>query len=91
MNLSVLAWALAMGTDVGGSATPIGASANVVGTSAGGERTDHMIGWGKYCRSSGSCDNNSSPHIHGDAYLQGIVNRLCIDYVQKGGLPWENR
>ena len=33
VDLSILAWALAMGTDVGGSATPIGASANVVGTS----------------------------------------------------------
>lgn len=31
VNLSVLAWALAIGTDIGGSATPIGASANVVG------------------------------------------------------------
>ena len=31
VNLTVLAWALAIGTDIGGSATPIGASANVVG------------------------------------------------------------
>ena len=31
VDLSVLAWTLAMGTDIGGSATPIGASANVVG------------------------------------------------------------
>ena len=30
VDLSVLAWALSMGTDIGGSATPIGASANVV-------------------------------------------------------------
>ena len=30
VDLSILAWALAMGTDIGGSATPIGASANVV-------------------------------------------------------------
>lgn len=30
VNLTVLAWALAIGTDIGGSATPIGASANVV-------------------------------------------------------------
>ena len=30
--LPILAWALALGTDIGGSATPIGASANVVGT-----------------------------------------------------------
>lgn len=33
VSLSTLAWALSMGTDIGGSATPIGASANVVGTS----------------------------------------------------------
>ncbi len=31
VDLSMLAWTLAMGTDIGGSATPIGASANVVG------------------------------------------------------------
>ena len=33
MDLSVLAWALSMGTDIGGCGTPIGASANVVGIS----------------------------------------------------------
>ena len=33
VDLSLLAWALSIGTDLGGSATPIGASANVVGTS----------------------------------------------------------
>ena len=33
VDLSVLAWTLSMGTDIGGSATPIGASANVVGIS----------------------------------------------------------
>ena len=49
VNLAVLAWALSMGTDVGGSATPIGASANVVGTSVAA-REGHPIGWGKYCR-----------------------------------------
>ena len=31
VDLETLSWALAMGTDIGGSATPIGASANVVG------------------------------------------------------------
>ena len=29
MDLSVLAWALSLGTDLGGNATPIGASANI--------------------------------------------------------------
>lgn len=47
-SLSVLAWALSMGTDIGGSATPIGASANVVGTSVSA-KAGHPIGWGKYC------------------------------------------
>lgn len=49
MNLSVLAWALSMGTDIGGSATPIGASANVVGTSLAA-REGYPISWGKYCK-----------------------------------------
>lgn len=49
MSLSVLAWALSMGTDIGGSATPIGASANVVGTSVAA-RAGYPISWGKYCR-----------------------------------------
>ena len=47
--LATLAWSLAMGTDVGGSATPIGASANVVGTSAAA-KAGHPIGWGTYCK-----------------------------------------
>jgi Na+/H+ antiporter NhaD/arsenite permease-like protein len=49
VDLSVLAWALAMGTDIGGSATPIGASANVVGTSVAA-REGHPVTWGKYCK-----------------------------------------
>lgn len=49
ISLSVLAWALAMGTDIGGSATPIGASANVVGTSVAAKE-GYPIGWGKYCK-----------------------------------------
>lgn len=49
MDLSVLAWTLSMGTDVGGSATPIGASANVVGISVA-SREGYPIGWGKYCK-----------------------------------------
>lgn len=50
-DLSVLAWTLAMGTDIGGSATPIGASANVVGTSISA-REGYPISWKKYCLSS---------------------------------------
>lgn len=49
VDLSVLAWALAMGTDIGGSATPIGASANVVGI-ATAAREGYMIKWGRYCK-----------------------------------------
>ena len=49
MNLQVLAWALAIGTDIGGSATPIGASANVVGLSVVG-KAGHPVGWGRYCK-----------------------------------------
>lgn len=51
MDLSVLAWTLSIGTDVGGSATPIGASANVVGISVA-SREGYPIGWGKYCKYS---------------------------------------
>lgn len=49
VNLATLSWALSMGTDIGGSATPIGASANVVGTSVAA-KAGHPIGWGKYCK-----------------------------------------
>lgn len=49
MDLSVLAWTLSIGTDIGGSATPIGASANVVGISVA-TREGYPIGWGKYCK-----------------------------------------
>jgi Na+/H+ antiporter NhaD/arsenite permease-like protein len=38
-----------MGTDIGGSATPIGASANVVGTSVA-QKNGYPIGWGRYCK-----------------------------------------
>lgn len=48
IGLPVLAWALAIGTDVGGSATPIGASANVVGTSVAA-KAGHPISWKRYC------------------------------------------
>lgn len=51
VDLQTLAWALSMGTDIGGSATPIGASANVVGTSVAAKSGYH-IGWAKYCKSA---------------------------------------
>lgn len=49
--LDTLAWTLALGTDIGGSATPIGASANVVGTAIA-TKHGHPIGWGRYCRTA---------------------------------------
>ncbi len=47
--LSTLSWSLAMGTDIGGCATPIGASANVVGTSVAA-KNGYIITWGKFCK-----------------------------------------
>ena len=38
-----------MGTDIGGSATPIGASANVVGV-AQANKSGYNINWGNYCK-----------------------------------------
>ena len=49
MALPVLAWSLAIGTDIGGSATPIGASANIVGISIASGH-GFRISWGRYCR-----------------------------------------
>ena len=49
LPISTLAWALAIGTDIGGSATPIGASANVVGTSVAA-KNGHPVTWGRYCK-----------------------------------------
>ncbi|MBQ4630074.1 MAG: citrate transporter [Clostridia bacterium] len=49
MDMGVLSWTLAIGTDIGGNATPIGASANVVGTSVSA-KAGHPISWGKYCK-----------------------------------------
>lgn len=51
IKLDTLVWALSMGTDIGGSATPIGASANVVGTSVAA-RNGYPISWKRYCQAS---------------------------------------
>lgn len=51
LELSTLAWGLALGTDIGGSATPIGASANVVGISLA-SRNGYFIDWKTYCRTA---------------------------------------
>lgn len=51
VDIDMLAWTLSMGTDIGGSATPIGASANVVGTAVCA-KAGHPIGWKRYCTSA---------------------------------------
>ena len=51
VDLETIAWALSMGTDIGGSATPIGASANVVGTSVAA-KSGHPISWAEYCKTA---------------------------------------
>ena len=48
-DLNTLAWTLSMGTDIGGSATPIGASANVTGVMLAA-REGHPISWRRYCK-----------------------------------------
>ncbi len=49
VDLATLAWTLAIGTDIGGSMTPIGASANVVGISTAGKE-GYPISWATYCK-----------------------------------------
>ena len=49
LSLRPMAWALALGTDIGGNGTPIGASANVVGTAVSA-REGHPVGWGRYLK-----------------------------------------
>ncbi len=49
LSLPALSWTLALGTDIGGNATPIGASANVVGTAIA-EREGHPISWGTFLK-----------------------------------------
>jgi len=49
LSLPTLSWTLALGTDIGGNATPIGASANVVGTAIA-EREGYPISWGRFLK-----------------------------------------
>ena len=49
LSLRTLSWTLALGTDLGGNATPIGASANVVGTAIA-DREGYPISWGRFCK-----------------------------------------
>ncbi len=45
--LSIMVWAVSLGTDIGGNGTPIGASANVVAYAAM-EKKGHRIGWPRW-------------------------------------------
>ncbi len=49
LPLPTMSWALALGTDIGGNATPIGASANIVGLAIA-EKSGFRISWGYYCK-----------------------------------------
>jgi Na+/H+ antiporter NhaD/arsenite permease-like protein len=49
LSLPTLSWTLALGTDIGGNATPIGASANVVGTAIA-EREGYPVSWGRFIK-----------------------------------------
>ena len=49
LDRHVLAWALALGTDMGGNGTPIGASANVVGTAVA-QQEGYPVSWGRYLK-----------------------------------------
>ncbi len=49
MSQETLSWTLALGTDIGGNATPIGASANVVGTAIA-EREGYPVSWGRFLK-----------------------------------------
>jgi Na+/H+ antiporter NhaD/arsenite permease-like protein len=51
LPLPTLAWPLALGTDIGGNATPIGASANVVGTAIA-EKEGYPITWRRFLKYS---------------------------------------
>jgi Na+/H+ antiporter NhaD/arsenite permease-like protein len=47
--LAIMVWAVSLGTDIGGNATPIGASANVVAYTSM-EKKGVLIGWGRWMR-----------------------------------------
>jgi Na+/H+ antiporter NhaD/arsenite permease-like protein len=49
INLPAMAWALALGADIGGNATPIGASANVVAVAIS-EKEGYPITWGTFIK-----------------------------------------
>ena len=49
VKLPTLAWTLALGTDIGGNATPIGASANIVGIAIA-ERAGYRVSWGRFLK-----------------------------------------
>lgn len=52
LPLKPLVWAGALGTDIGGNATPIGAAANVIGISTYERSTGERVRWGEYLRAA---------------------------------------
>jgi Na+/H+ antiporter NhaD/arsenite permease-like protein len=73
--INTLAWTLSIGTDIGGSATPIGASANVVGTAVA-MKNGHPVGWKQYCKSA----------VPATVIVLGIATAvIIIRYVVLGG------
>ncbi len=49
IQIPILAWALSIGAEIGGNATPIGGSANVVGIGIAA-KNGHFISWKRYCK-----------------------------------------
>ena len=76
MDLSVLAWALSMGTDIGGCGTPIGASANVVGISVAA-KNGHFYRLGEILPVCSSGDGAGNSDFHGlyicEILLRGLL------------------
>lgn len=52
LPLKPLVWAGALGTDIGGNATPIGAAANVIGIATYERSTGERVRWGEYLRAA---------------------------------------
>ena len=67
LSLPTLAWTLALGTDIGGNATPIGASANVVATAIA-DREGYPISWGRFMKSA----------VPGMIMVMALCNMLLI-------------
>jgi Na+/H+ antiporter NhaD/arsenite permease-like protein len=73
--LSTLSWTLALGTDIGGNATPIGGSANVVGTAIA-QKQGYPISWRRYLKLS----------VPATVFVIGLCwLYLAVRYIWSGG------